>query len=40
MGGTVDAVAVWEPAGLYGWSAPAVDLDADADDAWQRKREN
>ncbi|MFF5014994.1 universal stress protein [Streptomyces sp. NPDC001165] len=39
VGGTVDAVAVWELAGLYGWSAPAVDLDVDEDDARQRMRQ-
>ncbi|WP_406164709.1 universal stress protein [Streptomyces sp. NBC_00996] len=39
VGGTVDAVAVWELAGLYGWSAPAVDVDVDEDDARQRMRQ-
>ncbi|MFG2123679.1 universal stress protein [Streptomyces sp. NPDC048710] len=39
VGGTVDAVAVWELAGLYGWSAPAVDLDVDEDDVRQRMRQ-
>lgn len=36
--GTVDAVAVWELPGLYGWSAPAVDMDVDEDEARQRMR--
>lgn len=36
VGGTVHAVSVWELPGLYGWSAPAVDLDADVEDARQR----
>ncbi|MCX4572675.1 universal stress protein [Streptomyces sp. NBC_01571] len=36
VGGTVDAVAVWELPGLYGWSAPAVDVEVDEDDARQR----
>ncbi|MFF0041586.1 universal stress protein [Streptomyces mirabilis] len=39
VGGTVDAVAVWELPGLYGWSAPAVDVDVDEDDARQRMRQ-
>ncbi|MFE2103919.1 MULTISPECIES: universal stress protein [unclassified Streptomyces] len=36
IGGTVDAVAVWELPGLYGWSGPAVDMDVDEEDARQR----
>ncbi|MEU3980857.1 universal stress protein [Streptomyces sp. NPDC026672] len=35
-GGTVDAVAAWELAGMYGWSAPAVDTDFDEENARQR----
>lgn len=38
VGGTVDAVAVWELPGLYGWSAPAVDMDVDEDETRQRMR--
>ncbi|MGW0411092.1 universal stress protein [Streptomyces collinus] len=37
--GTVDAVAVWELPGLYGWSAPAVDMDVDEDEARQKMRQ-
>ncbi|EST36450.1 universal stress protein [Streptomyces roseochromogenus] len=36
VGGTVDAVAVWELPGLYGWSAPAVDMDVDEDETRQK----
>ena len=36
IGGTVDAVAVWDMPGAYGWSALAV--DADFDDAVARER--
>jgi nucleotide-binding universal stress UspA family protein len=36
VGGTVDAVTAWELPGLYGWSAPAVDMDLDKDEARQR----
>ncbi|MFI9809023.1 universal stress protein [Streptomyces sp. NPDC052301] len=35
VGGVVDAVAVWELPGLYGWSAPAVDMDIDEDETRQ-----
>ncbi|MFE2064361.1 universal stress protein [Streptomyces sp. NPDC059467] len=35
VAGTVDAVAVWELPGLYGWSAPAVDIDVDEEEARQ-----
>ncbi|MEU6665920.1 universal stress protein [Streptomyces sp. NPDC046727] len=38
VGGVVDAVAVWELPGLYGWSAPAVDMDVDEDETRQRMR--
>ncbi|MYQ45808.1 universal stress protein [Streptomyces sp. SID4985] len=38
IGGTVEAVAVWELPGLYGWSAPAVDMDVDAEEARDRMR--
>ncbi|MGW0769474.1 universal stress protein [Streptomyces sp. NPDC002676] len=38
VGGTVEAVAVWELPGLYGWSAPAVDMDVDEEEARQRVR--
>ncbi|MGW2702787.1 universal stress protein [Streptomyces sp. NPDC001340] len=37
--GTVDAVAVWELPGLYGWSAPAVDMDVDEDETRQKMRQ-
>ncbi|ARP68638.1 universal stress protein [Streptomyces pluripotens] len=37
-GGTVDAVAAWELPGLYGWSAPAVDMDVDEEEARRRMR--
>ncbi|MER6083456.1 universal stress protein [Streptomyces sp. NPDC001833] len=36
--GTVDAVAVWQLPGLYGWSAPAVDIDVDEEEARQGMR--
>ncbi|MFB7506893.1 universal stress protein [Streptomyces broussonetiae] len=36
--GTVEAIAVWELPGLYGWSAPAVDMDVDEDEARQGMR--
>ncbi|MGW4561119.1 universal stress protein [Streptomyces sp. NPDC004561] len=36
IGGTVDAVAAWELPGLYGWSAPAVDMDVDVDETRQK----
>ncbi|MYS13262.1 universal stress protein [Streptomyces sp. SID4982] len=39
VGGIVEAVAVWELPGLYGWSAPAVDLDVDVEEAEQRMRQ-
>ncbi|MFF7966567.1 universal stress protein [Streptomyces sp. NPDC007903] len=39
VGGVVEAVAVWELPGLYGWSAPAVDLDVDVEEAGQRMRQ-
>ncbi|MFF5859467.1 universal stress protein [Streptomyces sp. NPDC012751] len=32
VGGTVEAVAVWELPGLYGWSGPAVDMQVDEDE--------
>ncbi|AYN38109.1 universal stress protein [Streptomyces dangxiongensis] len=38
IGGTVDAVAVWELPGLYGWSGPAVDMDVDEDETRQQMR--
>lgn len=38
VGGTVDAVAVWELPGLYGWSGPAVDMDVDEDETRQKMR--
>ncbi|MFF8729258.1 universal stress protein [Streptomyces sp. NPDC015171] len=38
VGGVVDAVAVWELQGLYGWSAPAVDTDVDEDETRRRMR--
>ncbi|MFB0617949.1 universal stress protein [Streptomyces sp. AGS-58] len=38
IGATVDAVAVWELPGRYGWSAPAVDLDVDEDETRQQMR--
>ncbi|WP_018546309.1 universal stress protein [Streptomyces sp. LaPpAH-108] len=38
LGGTVEAIAVWELPGLYGWSAPAVDMDVDAEEARDRMR--
>jgi nucleotide-binding universal stress UspA family protein len=33
VGATVDAVAVWELPGLYGWAGPAVDVDVDEEEA-------
>ncbi|MER5794232.1 universal stress protein [Streptomyces sp. NPDC001980] len=39
VGGVVDAVAVWELPGLYGWSGPAVDMDLDAEEARDRMRQ-
>ncbi|MFH9085625.1 universal stress protein [Streptomyces sp. NPDC017673] len=36
VGGTVDAVAVWELPGLYGWSGPAVDMDVDEEETRQK----
>ncbi|MGW0996872.1 universal stress protein [Streptomyces sp. NPDC002520] len=36
LGGTVDAVAAWELPGMYGWSAPAVDMDVDEEEARER----
>ncbi|MER5714023.1 universal stress protein [Streptomyces sp. NPDC002132] len=36
IGGSVEAVAVWELPGLYGWSGPAVDLDVDEDETRQK----
>ncbi|MFE0512716.1 universal stress protein [Streptomyces sp. NPDC058964] len=39
VGGTVDAVAAWELPGLYSWSAPAVDVDVDVEDARQRMQQ-
>ncbi|KUM99553.1 universal stress protein UspA [Streptomyces yokosukanensis] len=38
VGGTVHAVAVWELPGLYGWSAPAVDMDVDEEETRERMR--
>ncbi|MEU6772291.1 universal stress protein [Streptomyces sp. NPDC046759] len=38
VGGAVDAVAVWELPGLYGWSGPAVDMDVDEEEARQKMR--
>ncbi|WP_190014561.1 universal stress protein [Streptomyces lucensis] len=38
VGGVVEAVAVWELPGLYGWSAPAVDMDVDEDETRQKMR--
>ncbi|MER5379869.1 universal stress protein [Streptomyces sp. NPDC002688] len=38
VGATVEAVAVWELPGLYGWSGPAVDMDVDEDETGQRIR--
>ncbi|MFF4116548.1 universal stress protein [Streptomyces sp. NPDC001714] len=37
--GVVEAVAVWELPGLYGWSGPAVDMDLDAEEARDRMRQ-
>ncbi|WP_406444757.1 universal stress protein [Streptomyces sp. NBC_00631] len=39
VGGVVEAVAVWELPGLYGWSGPAVDMDLDAEEARDRMRQ-
>ncbi|MEU5591804.1 universal stress protein [Streptomyces sp. NPDC020298] len=39
VGGTVDAVAVWELPGLYGWSTAAVDMDVDEEETRQRMRQ-
>ncbi|MFB8181926.1 universal stress protein [Streptomyces sp. NPDC055966] len=39
VGGAVDAVAVWELPGLYGWSAPAVDMEVDEDETRQKMRQ-
>ncbi|MET8946873.1 universal stress protein [Streptomyces sp. NPDC004542] len=39
VGGTVDAVSVWELPGRYGWSAPAVDMDVDEEEARRRMRQ-
>ncbi|GAA1274117.1 universal stress protein [Kitasatospora nipponensis] len=36
IGGVVDAVGAWETVTSYGWSAPVVPLDLDADVARQR----
>ncbi|MEU3243945.1 MULTISPECIES: universal stress protein [unclassified Streptomyces] len=36
VGGTVEAVAVWELPGLYGWSGPAVDMDVDEEETLQK----
>ncbi|WP_053762033.1 universal stress protein [Streptomyces sp. AS58] len=36
IGGTVEAVAVWELPGLYGWSGPAVDMQVDEDETRQK----
>ncbi|MFE4965274.1 universal stress protein [Streptomyces sp. NPDC056660] len=38
VGGTVEAVAVWELPGLAGWSGPAVDMDIDEEEARDRMR--
>ncbi|MEV7981079.1 universal stress protein [Streptomyces sp. NPDC086519] len=39
VGGVVEAVAVWELPGLYGWSGPAVDMDLDVEEARDRMRQ-
>ncbi|MFL4903800.1 universal stress protein [Streptomyces sp. MMS24-I2-30] len=39
VGGVVEAVSAWELPGLYGWSAPAVDIDVDEDEARRRMRQ-
>ncbi|MER6082145.1 universal stress protein [Streptomyces sp. NPDC001833] len=39
VGGVVEAVAVWELPGLYGWSGPAVDMDIDAEEARDKMRQ-
>ncbi|MEU5439904.1 MULTISPECIES: universal stress protein [Streptomyces] len=36
IGGTVEAVAVWELPGLYGWSGPAVDMQVDEEETRQK----
>ncbi|MFD4973303.1 universal stress protein [Streptomyces sp. NPDC058424] len=36
--GIVEAVAVWELPGLYSWSAPAVDMEVDEDEAREKMR--
>ncbi|MFJ3235285.1 universal stress protein [Streptomyces sp. NPDC086787] len=36
VGGTVEAIAVWELPGLYGWSGPAVDMDVDEEETQQK----
>ncbi|MEU2060324.1 universal stress protein [Streptomyces sp. NPDC013455] len=36
VGGGVEAVAVWELPGLYGWSGPAVDMDVDEEETRQK----
>ncbi|MYW18676.1 universal stress protein [Streptomyces sp. SID161] len=36
VGGAVEAVAVWELPGLYGWSGPAVDMDVDEEETRQK----
>ncbi|MET7287083.1 universal stress protein [Streptomyces sp. NPDC005573] len=38
IGGTVDAVTAWDLPGLYGWSAPPVDMDIDLAEARERMR--
>ncbi|QJS08181.1 universal stress protein [Streptomyces argyrophyllae] len=37
--GVVEAVAVWELPGLYGWSGPAVDMDVDEDETRRKMSE-
>lgn len=39
VGATVDAVAVWELPGLYGWSTAGVDMDIDEEETRQRMRQ-
>ncbi|MFE1285784.1 universal stress protein [Streptomyces sp. NPDC058751] len=36
IGGVVDAVAVWDLPGLYGWSGPVVDMDVDEEESRRR----
>ncbi|UFR00263.1 universal stress protein [Streptomyces sp. Go40/10] len=36
VGAAVDAVAVWELPGLYGWSGPAVDMDVDEEETREK----